>query len=252
MEITNKTLLQHIKETLKNYCEFGSRSDKKLYPIHGGIAKDITDNVHLLKPDIKISVHTKGYGTNSEYKFDGFLYEKDIDITFIYKDIPVYTINVKVIQQNYGQNGNNYYEGMLGETVNVQLMGTPLSQVFIIPEDIPYFLKDGEFKRWENHSEKAIQKYKKLGKLGLFDDKIVEIVCPHSVLYFKYKVNDIETPTNNDDYKRMLLESNNLEVSSMHANENWGYIHYNDYEGYVDNVTKKILENIEKIDKENV
>jgi hypothetical protein len=251
MEITNKTLLQHIKETLKKYCNHGSRSDKKLYPIHGGIAKDIANKLLSLIPNIKIDIRTKGYGSNSEYKFDGFFYEKDIDITFIYKDIPIYMINVKVIQQNYGQNGINYYEGMIGETVNVQLTGMPLSQIFIIPEEIPYFSKDGVFKRWENHSEKAIQKYKKLGELGLSHDKIAEIVCPHSVLYFKYKVNDIETPTNNDHYKKMLLESNDIKESSMHVTENWGYIHYNDYPGYVDTVISKLIENIEKIDKEN-
>jgi hypothetical protein len=44
--------------------------------------------------------------------------------------------------QNYSQNSNNYFENMLGETANIRSSNIPYFQIFIIPDEIPYYKKE--------------------------------------------------------------------------------------------------------------
>jgi hypothetical protein len=48
------------------------------------------------------------------------------------------SIGVKLINNNFAQNANNYFENMLGETVNLRINNQPYSQLIIVSEFLPY------------------------------------------------------------------------------------------------------------------
>ena len=66
MEITNENLIEHIEKSFKVFTKTGSRSDKKLYPLHGGIANDIMQVLTDLGMADDITVYAKGYENNKE------------------------------------------------------------------------------------------------------------------------------------------------------------------------------------------
>ena len=235
--ITNNNLIEHLTESFKVFTETGSRSDKKLLPLHGGIAKDVMEKLRLFGYDeITISVDVKGYGSNKEAKVKGRYIDKDIDITFNYKGEPILCINVKSIQQNYRQNSNNYYENMLGETVNIQFKnGIPLFQVFIIPQQIPYFKSDKTFKSWEYFNKYSASKY-----IDLSQDEGYHVPC--GTLVFNYKLNDMpNNPVNSDEYKAYYHDNINISMYDDLKNVGWGKnTYFNDYKGFVDCVVNTI------------
>ena len=68
---------------------------------------------------------------------------------------------------NYSQNSNNYFENMLGETANICCANIPYFQIFIIPEKLPYYNKQGLIQKWEEFTIHNATKY-----LTLSEDNI--------------------------------------------------------------------------------
>lgn len=93
--------------------------------------------------------------------------EKNCDITLLSQDIqktwkPVVTIPVKFPITNFKQNANNYFENMIGETVNLQSNNISVHHFIILPELLPYLNRQGEIARMERITNHDIDKYRKL------------------------------------------------------------------------------------------
>jgi hypothetical protein len=100
---------------------------------------------------------------------EGKYYPKDIDITVIKNETPVFCLGIKFVTSNYKQNANNYFENMMGETANIQaLENLPYAQLIILRHETPYYKKNETeiSSKTEIINDKDIQKYLNL----LFDN----------------------------------------------------------------------------------
>lgn len=241
MEITNENLIEHIEKSFKVFTKAGSRSDKKLHPLHGGIANDIMQVLTDLGMADDITVYAKGYGNNKEKKVHGVFKDKNIDITFCYKEKPIFCINVKSIQQNYKQNGGNYFENMIGEIVNLVLDKMPLFQVFILPNKIPYFMGNKKFRKWEYVNKHAMEQYINYSNLKN------TFISP-SVLVFNYNLNDMPSnPIDSDEYKSFYSDNIAITKCDERENDGWGdNCFFNDYSNFIKEAVKVITDTINK------
>ena len=123
--------------------------------------------------------------------------DKKVDITIMRGSDTVAGIGVKFVMQNYSQNSNNYFENMLGETANIRCSNVPYFQIFIIPEKLPYYEKNGTFKKWELFTEHNVQKY-----LRLSEDNIeTSIHTPTKTLLYVIHLPEFdEAPHNKEEY----------------------------------------------------
>jgi hypothetical protein len=154
-----KDFLKAIGESFKAYKEKGARSTAKLKPIHGFVAS-ILSGIW----DKDFEVYYLG-DDRQEKKVEGKYYPKDIDITVMKGDKAVFCLGIKFVTSNYKQNANNYFENMMGETANVQAMGSlPYAQLIILRHETPYYLKNEIEKpsRIEIINDKDLSKYLKL------------------------------------------------------------------------------------------
>ncbi|GHT20668.1 hypothetical protein FACS189419_00150 [Planctomycetales bacterium] len=145
-----------VEESFRMYKMHGARSTEKLKPLHRHIA------------DILQSIWGNGFdvyylGTDSkELTIEGKYYPKDIDITVTKNDKPVFCLGIKFVTSNYKQNANNYFESMMGETANIQALGTlPYAQLIILRHETPYYKKNyaEHPSKIEVINDKDIQKY---------------------------------------------------------------------------------------------
>lgn len=103
--------------------------------------------LHLFLAETLKSIFGKGYeahymGEDSkELTVEGKYYPKDIDIAITHKKKPVFCLGLKFVTSNYKQNANNYFEGMMGETANIQTNNIPYAQVIILRHETPYYKK---------------------------------------------------------------------------------------------------------------
>ncbi|MDR0319342.1 MAG: hypothetical protein LBH81_01225 [Rickettsiales bacterium] len=153
-------LLPTIKASFQKYLTTGARSNEKLKILHAKIAADLA--VLLGKGYV---IRSLGYGEGRENVIQGRYIEKVVDITIEnLREQPVAGIAVKFVMSNYAQNSNNYFENMLGETANIRCANIPYFQILIIPEEMPYYERDGTIKKAEIFSAHHVQKYAKLSE----------------------------------------------------------------------------------------
>lgn len=158
-----KNFIKAISESFKKYIEYGARSTEKLKPIHSFVAQTLQ------------KIFGEGYelhfmGENSkEIKVEGKYYDKYIDITVTKDKKPVVCLGIKFVASNYKQNSNNYFEGMMGETANIQaLKDLPYYQLIVLRHQTPYYSKTTqrtgvkEPSKIEVINEHNLQKYIKL------------------------------------------------------------------------------------------
>lgn len=82
--------------------EYGARGTEKLKPIHLFLAK-------TLQNIFGKNYETHYLGENSkELTVEGKYYPKDVDITVIHNQKPVFCLGLKFVTSNYKQNANNY------------------------------------------------------------------------------------------------------------------------------------------------
>lgn len=157
---SNPDFLKAISRAFNAFLAKGtSRSNDKLKPLHGAIAKDLAD---YLGQDYEII--SQGYKIGKEAEIKGRYIDKKVDITVTKNGRPIAGIGVKFVMQNYSQNSNNYFENMLGETANIRSADFPYFQVFIIFDKLPYYRKDKSIMKWETLTAHNIQKYRILSK----------------------------------------------------------------------------------------
>jgi hypothetical protein len=145
-----------IERSFANYREFGARSTRKLEPLHG-YAASVLKNLW----GHGFQVHSIGTGLG-EQTVSGRYYPKDIDITITCENRPVFCLGIKFVTSNYKQNANNYFEGMMGETANIQAVGNlPYAHLIILRHQTPYYSKNifGTPSKIETIIDKDIQKY---------------------------------------------------------------------------------------------
>ncbi len=147
-------ILWTLKDSYYEYLASGSRSNKKLKILHGAIANDLKQL--LPKQYTIVSLSTDN---SQEVKIKGKYYDKVVDIAIQHENKIVGVVGIKFVMQNYAQNANNYFENLLGETVNIQLHDVPYFNMLFLQKRTPYFLKGGELKKLEQITEKVLQKY---------------------------------------------------------------------------------------------
>lgn len=160
------TLREGLTLSLSNYLLNGARSGSKIIPLHECIGTFIKD---LFKHRIDLEINYSGNNDeffNKEKKVNGQYYDKTVDICLSCKGNVIYCIGLKFITSNYKQNANNYFENMLGETVNIQEKNIPYSHILFFRYKTPYLDKLGKIKKIETISSYDMKKY-----INLMSDK---------------------------------------------------------------------------------
>ena len=140
---------------------------------------------------------------------------------------------------NYSQNSNNYFENMLGETANIRCANIPYFQIFIIPEKLPYYNKQGLIQKWEEFTIHNATKY-----LTLSEDNIqTSIHTPTKTLLFVIHLPEINQPiVDKTDYVHFYESKTDFIVSE--SNTQYGNfssaVIYNDHEDFIDKVVHYI------------
>lgn len=233
--MNNSQFLAILKKSFMTYLQTGARSNKKLGILHGAISEDLQVRIN----DNKYAVYSLGYGTGKEHKINGRYVDKAVDITITENCIPVAGIAVKYVMSNYSQNSNNYFENMLGETANIRCAKIPYFQIFIIPDRIPYFDKDGGISKWEAINEHNLNKYIKLS-----DDNIdTYLHTPNKTLVFIVHIQDknaVAKISDKREYENYYL-NNDFDMTVSGLNFNFGRtIIYNDYDAFIQKVVYAI------------
>ena len=132
-----KSFCVAVEESFSMYKKHGARSPAKLKPIHRYFA-DVLKSIW----GEGFEVHYLGADTK-ELTIAGKYYPKDIDITITQNEIPVFCLGIKFVTSNYKQNANNYFESMMGETANIQALGSlPYAQLVVFRHKTPYYKKN--------------------------------------------------------------------------------------------------------------
>lgn len=234
-KMNNSQFLAILKNSFIKYLETGSRSNKKLGILHGAISEDLQERLN----DNNYSVYSLGYGLEKEHKINGRYVDKAVDITIEENNIPVAGIAVKYVMSNYSQNSNNYFENMLGETANIRCAKIPYFQIFIIPDKIPYFDKDGKISKWETINEHNLNKYIKLSN----DNIDTYLHTPNKTLVFIVHIQDknINVKISNRQEYVDYYSNNDFDMAISTLSFEFGNtIVYNDYDKFIQKVVYAI------------
>lgn len=158
-KLSNTKFLEVISLSFEKFINTSSRSNEKLKPLHGALAKDLAQRLGK-----EYSVYSLGHEAGKEKGIQGRYINKKTDIAIYRGNTPIAGIAVKFVMQNYSQNSNNYFENMLGETANIRCNNVPYFQVFIILDELPYYKKDNSIEKWETFTNHNAQKYMTLSQ----------------------------------------------------------------------------------------
>ncbi|MBQ8958520.1 MAG: hypothetical protein IJ057_08495 [Bacteroidales bacterium] len=230
----NQEFLKVVGNSFKKFLETGSRSNEKLKILHGAIAKDLRERLGM-----GYSVCSLGIGNGKEEKLDGRYIDKVVDITIKRGQKSIAGIGVKFVMQNYSQNSNNYFENMLGETANIRCANIPYFQIFIIPDTLPYYNKQGLLQKWEEFTVHNAIKY-----LTLSEDNIqTSIHTPTKTLLFVVHLPEITKPIA-DKYDYVDYYESQTDFVVRESSERYGNfssaVIYNDYEDFANKVVHYI------------
>lgn len=137
--------------------ETGVRSNKRLVPLHGFIAKRVKK---ALGKDYE--VNSLGHGSGKEDKLCGLLYNKTIDISVKRNGDIIAGISVKFPTSNFQKNAINFFEQMIGETFNIRGNDIIYSQILILPKSMPHRSNDGQSKEKKTIRNHILTKYRRL------------------------------------------------------------------------------------------
>lgn len=235
--MNNTDFMLAIERSFSAFIESGtSRSTKKLLPLHGAIARDMHERLGT-----SYEILSQGFADNKEGKIAGRYIDKKVDITITQGGRPIAGIGVKFVMQNYSQNSNNYFEGMLGETANIRSAHCPYFQIFIIPDKLPYYTNGEVFKHWESFSASNIHKYHILDA----DDPSIMFHSPDKMLIYVIHLPDIGDVTTKPEYLKRYAKlcSETPEgclISLVDAAQFSKTVILNDYEKFADKVYHSI------------
>jgi hypothetical protein len=155
MSYNEQTFLAAIQNSYIKYKEHGARSTEKLKPLHLFVA----DTLRQIWGS-KAEINYMGNGVK-ELAVQGKFYPKKIDIAVSIDKKTVFCLGVKFVTSNYKQNANNYFEGMMGETANIQSNNIPYAHLIILRYQTPYYKKNNSETphKTEIITKKDLQKY---------------------------------------------------------------------------------------------
>lgn len=133
---------------------------------------------------------------------------------------------------------------MLGETANIRCNGVPYFQIFIIPDKIPYYDKEGRIQKWESFSDTNTHKYEILAR----DNLDSYFHTPNKTLLYVVHIPDTnERIFSKKDYVRAYSTQASLNVKESllpyHTlrKHQESTIIFNDYEMFIDKICHAIL-----------
>jgi hypothetical protein len=134
---SEQEFLKAIGQSYANYKAYGSRSTRKLEPLH----KYVTETLRRIwGADYTIGSMEPN---NKEIIVEGKYYPKRIDVTVTQNADPIFCLGIKFITGNYKQNSNNYFENMMGETANIQAVPQlKYAHLIILRRHTPYYKKN--------------------------------------------------------------------------------------------------------------
>lgn len=236
--MNNSEFLVAIEHSFEEFIASGtSRSTRKLIPLHGAIAYDMSDRFGH-----EYGVQSQGFAAGKEGFISGRYLDKKVDITITQHGKPIGGIAVKFVMQNYAQNANNYFESMLGETANIRSVRCPYFQVFVIPDKLPYYKKGGEFQHWESFSKNNLRKYMMLDG----DDPRVHFHTPDKMLIYVIHLPDIGDIHDKEEYRSGYAKiidnsSGGGYVSTVDVAHFSNSVILNDYECFAEKVYHSVL-----------
>ena len=223
----NSSFLEVLKKSFYKYLHTGARSTEKLKVLHGAVAKDVAER---LGDEYKI--YSLGYEQGKERNVEGRYMNKRVDITVEKDGQVVAGIALKFIMSNYSQNSVNYFENMLGETVNIRCSGKPYFQIIIIPTIVPYFKDKGTINKYEFVTEHNIEKYIKISNENIS----THMHTPNKTLM--YLVDFSKLPSDEVRNKEELIQFYDANTDMNFSESDKEYIFgdnfiYNNYEEYI-------------------
>jgi len=233
--MNNTQFLQIIKKSLIKFLETHPRSNKKLIILHGAVANDIKKRLGF-----QYEIKSLGVGNNKEGRMKGRYMEKIIDILISKDQTDIAGIGVKFVMNNYSQNSNNYFENMLGETANIRTNNKEYFQILILPDEMPYYNKNGKIKKWEKITDHNIEKY-----LALSRDNIERYLhTPIKTLLFIIKLPKCDHLLINkkSEYKKYFLSQNHImvQISKSISGKFGNAVVLNDYDLFIKKFTHYI------------
>ena len=237
--MTDNQFLDTLSNSFKVFLETGSRSNKKLKVLHAAIAKDIKERLGSM-----YYIHSLDESGGREAKIQGRYINKNVDIT-ISEDKEakksIAGIGVKFVMQNYNQNSNNYFENMLGETVNIRAKNIPYFQIFIVPDKLPYYTKGGVIKKMEKFLAHHAKKYFSLAS----DDPDCYIHTPNKTLLYIISLPAINVElktTKKAEYYNFYKNLYPLIIkkSTMNYGDFEKSVIFNDYEKFINKICHHI------------
>lgn len=232
--MNNLEFLQKVKEAFDKFLTTGSNSNEKLKILHGAIAEELQN-----KLGNSYTVHSLGLGDGKEQSMLGRYMDKKVDIGIEKDGKIIAAIALKFIMQNYGQNSNNYFENMLGETANIRTTGKPYFQIIILPSKVPYYEDGGKLKKIEKIQKHHLKKY-----INLSNDNIdLYFHTPNKTLLYLIDIPDFPaTVTNRTEYKNYYIENNDFEICESKEPYTFGDLFiYNDYEKFIEKIYHYIM-----------
>ena len=164
--------IKMMQQSYNNYCQYSSRSNKKVNVIHGWIRQKLNETLDLNKYEVFEEKNIPALNASGRKKADIVVFNKHTqtyDLVF----------SVKFICSNYKQNKNNYLENLIGECRTIKLCNPEIKIVpfNIFPSECPYFRKDKTLKHTEKIDfEKDLSIYSKHSCPDIYDDVITYLI----------------------------------------------------------------------------
>lgn len=138
---------------------------------------------------------------------------------------------------------------MLGETANLRTNSVPYFQIFIIFDKVPYFKRNGKFKKYDIISEHNMGKYLALSK----DNPDVFFHTPEKTLFVVLKLKDKRDGNKFADeseyaewYKSIMNDNDIMEYFEQTKDTFGNGVIYNDYEDFMQRTYHIIMGKIKK------
>lgn len=132
---------------------------------------------------------------------------------------------------------------MLGETANIRANNGKYFQIFVLPEEMPYYDNTGKIKKWEKVTDHNIKKYIALSN----DNTDTYLHAPVKTLLFivKFPVCNPKIIKTKDKYKKFYLKNKNIgiQISNAISGDFGDAMILNDYDSFAE----KVVHNIKSI-----
>lgn len=226
--LTNDDFLKVLEDAFSEYINTSARSNKKLYILHGAISKDLASR---LGPEYRVA--SLGVYNDKEETIKGRYMDKKVDITISKMGKVLGGIAVKYVMSNYGQNSNNYFENMLGETANIRCNKKAYFQIIILHKYMPYFDNNGRITKMEEIKQHHVEKYLKLSE----DNPEVMMHTPTKTLFMLVDHEIHGTFEYKGDYNEFFSIRENVKIRL--SDDPYSFdesVVYNDYESFINKV----------------